>query len=159
MHEYSEAYTFTHANGAVIRFGPGDAMRVWRSVGLGPAHELLAAYDGRCYHSPGPGDVFREGDLDAVFRGAVVVQVIHTRAESLEEVAERLARAKKIEGTRWDARFSTCQDCISWIVTGKASSFQRDALVGAALGIGFLALVVMALNTPVRPQRRRRNRY
>jgi hypothetical protein len=158
MHEYSHAYSFRHSNGAVVLFGPGDALRVWRSLTPGVAHELLAAHENRCYHSPGPGDVFREGDLETVLCGAVVVQVIYTRAESLDEADERIARAKAIEGTRWDGLFTTCQDTVSWIVTGVARSFQREALFGAALGLGLLGLVGLALKPPTRPPRRRRAR-
>jgi hypothetical protein len=159
MHQYSALYYFTNAddNRTVVTFGPGDRLRVWRSWLPGPAHELLAAYNGCCLHSPGPGDAFRQGDLETSLRSAVFVQVV-SRADTLEEMQRRIGRAVQIVGVPWNLLFSNCQDCLSWIVTGEAKSFQRDAAVGATIGIGFLVLFTAVVNTPSQPRRRRGTR-
>jgi hypothetical protein len=157
VHQYSEIYFFTHGDGRVVQFGPSDHLQVWRSMGPGKAHELLAAYNYRCFHSPGPGDVFREDDLETALKGAFIVNVVN-RAETLEEVERRLERAEQIVGLPWNALFANCQDDLSWIVTGKASSFQRDSLVGVAIGIGLLAFLPTVVDAITRPQRRRRTR-
>ena len=150
-------YSFRHENGIVVRFGPGAHVRIWRSLLPGPAHEILTAHNNRCFHSPGPGDVFREDDLQSVLRGAIVVQVV-SHAESPNEVTWRINRALMIVGQEWDLLFANCQDTLSWITTGEAKSFQRDAAIGAALGIGLLGLIGAAISSPNRTRRRRSRR-
>lgn len=142
---HAELYSFTHSDGQVVEFGAGDHLRVWRNI-PGPAHELLAAYNGRCFHSPGPGDAFVDDDLADALNGARVVEVV-SRAENIAEADRRIERALQIIGKPWDALFSNCQDTVSWIVTGKAESFQRDAVLGLALGFSLLVLVGAAIST------------
>jgi len=148
---HPDIYTFEHSNGYVVSFGAGCHLRVWRNI-PGAAHELLTAHSSRCFHSPGPGDVFREGDLAIALQGARVVEVI-SRAETLDEADRRTDRAMQIVGKPWNALFANCQDCLSWIVTGKASSFQRDSLIGAAFGIGILAFLPAVVDALTRPKR------
>jgi len=150
-HPYSEAYVFNNSDGTVVRFGPGDHLRAWRNI-PGPAHDLLAAFNNRCLHSPGSGDVFREDALVASLDGVRVLEVV-SRAETLEEVDRRLNRGLNITGLPWTV-FANCQDPLSWIVTGRASSYQRDAAVVAVVGVGFGLL--LAFNSSEAPKRQRR---
>ena len=55
----------------------------WRSTNLSAAHELLAGGAGRCFHSPGPRDVFREDELDQVLRDVLILEVL-SRATTTE---------------------------------------------------------------------------
>jgi hypothetical protein len=146
MHSFSMPYSFRNGDGNVVHFGPGDHLRAWRSI-PGPAHELLAAYSDRCFHSPGQGDGFREDSLEVALEGVRVLQVI-TPAETLGEAQRRINRGLQIVGQPWNLWFANCQDCLSWIVTGNASSFQREAAVGAAIGLAFLGFLAAVTKTP-----------
>ena len=141
-HPYSTVYGFRHTDGRVVRFGPGDHLRVWRNI-PGPAHELLSAFNDRCLHSPGPGDMFREDTLAVALQGVRVLEVIN-RAKTLAEAQRRIERGLRIVGLPWNAVSANCQDTLTWIVTGTASSYQREALVGAVVAIGLCGLLVAA---------------
>jgi hypothetical protein len=39
---------------------------------------------------------------------------------------------------------ANCQHTISWIISGKASSFQRDAALGLVAGLALLLVVATA---------------
>ena len=123
-----DVYFFLNPGGSLVVYGPGSHLRAWRSSTIGTAHELIAGTSGCCFHSPGPGEVFREDRLDQVLRGVVILEVLN-RAQTIEEAVRRIARARSIVGLPWHLLVANCQHTMSWVVTGKAESFQLQGVV------------------------------
>ena len=119
----------------ILEIYEGDWISIWRTLGIGFAHDVLVGFDGTVYENSGPGGKVRRNKLTSVLRGAVVVNVI-SRASNPSEVVRRVTEAERMLNTPWSV-FYNCQDFASEVVTGLPRSFQRDAVVG--LGIVFLA--------------------
>ena len=73
--------------------------------------------------------------MASLLAGAFIVEVV-SHSLTVEEINARIRRARGIQGLPWDFLSSNCQDTMSWIVTGKGGSFQRDALIGFGLALG-----------------------
>lgn len=120
----------------------GAHLRVWRGV---IAHDLLVGYRSSCFHSPGPGESFREDDLTWVVKNDNWLEVVSHAANEME-VSLRSERARSLKGWVWDALASNCQDTLSWITTGRVRSFQRDA----ALALGLAGFMMYLASKPDR---------
>jgi hypothetical protein len=129
----------------------GDWLRLWNSMGLGVAHEVWVGRGGIVYENSGPGGDVRRNTLGNVLAGRRVIHIVaRTAADELDAKVE-FAESKL--GTQW-AAFYNCQHFASEVATGRAQSFQWEALVGLGIVFGGLALVA----NRQQPQRKRRVR-
>ena|ERR1700722_9218486 len=148
-------HRFRNPDGTERQFGASAHLRT-RKTDFGKAHDIWVAPNGKCFHSPGPGDYFREDDLESALKGAKWLFVI-SYATTYGAFQEQFKRAESIVGLPWSLPSANCQHTVSWVTTGKAESFQWGALLGLGLVVG-LPVAVAALNQPPKRRRRRTRR-
>lgn len=130
----------------------GDWLRLCDSPGICIAHDVWVGVGGVVYENSGPGGGVRRNTLQNVLAGRRFIIIV--KRTPANELLERTSFAEEQLGTPW-AGFYTCQDFASEVATGRAESFQRDAvLVATALIAGTIVLA----NTVSQPPRYRRRR-
>ena len=145
-------YRFRNPDGTLLEFGPGAHLRTWKRD-FGKAHDVWVAQDEKCFHSPGLGDAFREDYLPSVLSDVRWLSVVNY-ATTYEEFCTQLARARAIVGLPWTLSASNCQHTVSWVTTGKATSFQWESLLALGLVV-LLPVALSALNAQQPPLRHR----
>jgi hypothetical protein len=130
----------------------GDWLRLWNSHGIGVAHDIWVAKGGIVYENSGPGGFVRRNFLGNVLAGRRVIHILARTSPGDLDV--KIAFAESRLGTPWASLYN-CQDFASEVATGRAESFQRDAIVGVTLSVALVAALAGQLDTPKRSKSRR----
>ena len=89
----------THRLSNGFAYRPGDILGRTKPGNL-IEHRFLVCFGGEIAHSPGPGDVFQLGTMQAVLAAGGVLRAIN-RSPSLQESYRRFDRANMIMGVSW----------------------------------------------------------
>jgi hypothetical protein len=102
----------THRLSNGFAYRPGDILGRTKPGNL-IEHRFLVCFGGEIAHSPGPGDVFQLGTMQAILAAGGVLRAIN-RSPSLQETYRRFDRANMIMGVSWWNM--TCHATVDFIV-------------------------------------------